>query len=80
MEGETHFVKNVEGETQKVGCELPMLAEWFPMTLRMRMRLIMGMGVKKAMQSPIPISHPDPVLLSKFLNFCWAWWAHCVSR
>ena len=63
-----------------IGCELPMLAEWFPMTLRMRMRLIMGMDVKKAMQSPIPISHPGPVLLSKFLNFCWAWWAHCVSR
>ena len=63
-----------------IGCELSMLAEWFPMTLRMSMRLIMDMGVKKAMQSPILISHPGPVLVSKFLNFCWAWWAHCVSR
>ena len=25
----------------------------------------MGMGVKKATQSPIPISHPGPVQLSK---------------
>ena len=62
------------------GCALPMLAEWFPMTRRMTMRHIMAMGVKKAMQSPIPISHPAAVLLRKFLNFCWAWRAHCVSR
>ena len=29
------------------------------------MRLIVGMDVKKAMQNPIPISHPGPVLTTK---------------
>ena len=26
------------------------------------------------------ISHPGPVLLSKFLNFCWSWWAHLCFK
>ena len=48
--------------------------------LSSRVAHLVQQGVKKATQNPIPISHPGPVLLSKFLNFCWAWWAHCVSR
>ena len=56
-----------------IGCELPSDPE-------NEDEAYYGYGRQEGHAKPIPISHPGPVLLSKFLNFCWAWWTHCVSR
>ena len=55
-----------------IGCELPSDPE-------NEDEAYYGYGRQEGHAKPNS-NHPGPVLLSKFLNFCWAGWAHCVSR